>query len=89
METLLLFLLGNILLLLLLLGNILLVLLLFISLLLYDFFLNSLLSSSLRATTNAILLNGTFGMTFGTSNCSKHSIVKKEFQKIHRPCRPP
>lgn len=42
----------------------------------YIFKKNSLVSSSLRATTNAILLNATFGMTFGTSNCSQHSIVK-------------
>ncbi|MCO4792212.1 MAG: DUF3015 family protein [Bacteriovoracaceae bacterium] len=43
---------------------------------------NSLVSSSLRATTNAMLLN-TLGMTFGTSNCSQHSIVKTEKEAIH------
>lgn len=44
---------------------------------------NSLISSTLRATTNAIFLNATFGMTFGTSNCSKHSIVKNDMKAIH------
>jgi len=44
---------------------------------------NSLLSSSIRATTNAILIPSvTLGMTFGTSNCSKHSIVKLEKERI-------
>jgi len=49
----------------------------------YIFKKNSLVSSSLRATTNAILLNATFGMTFGTSNCSQHSIVKTEKEAIY------
>ncbi|TNF25990.1 MAG: DUF3015 domain-containing protein [Deltaproteobacteria bacterium] len=49
----------------------------------YIFKKNSLVSSSLRATTNAILLNATFGMTFGTSNCSQHSIVKVEKEAIY------
>jgi hypothetical protein len=49
----------------------------------YIFKKNSLISSSLRATTNAIFLNATFGMTFGTSNCSKHSIVKNDMKAIH------
>lgn len=44
---------------------------------------NSLVSSTLRATTNAFFLNATFGMTFGTSNCSKHSIVKNDMKAIH------
>ncbi len=48
----------------------------------YIFKKNSLISSSLRATTNAMLLN-TIGMTFGTSNCSKHSIVKNDMKAIH------
>lgn len=44
---------------------------------------NSLLSSSIRATTNGILVpTVTFGMTFGTSNCQKHSIVKLEKERI-------
>lgn len=37
----------------------------------------SLLSSSTRSTTNAFLPN-TFSMTFGTSGCAQHSIVKKD-----------
>jgi len=49
----------------------------------YIFKKNSLVSSTLRATTNAIFLNATFGMTFGTSNCSKHSIVKNDMKAIH------
>lgn len=48
----------------------------------YIFKKNSLVSSSLRATTNALLLN-TVGMTFGTSNCSQHSIVKTEKEAIY------
>jgi hypothetical protein len=43
---------------------------------------NSLVSSSLRATTNVSFLN-TVGMTFGTSNCSKHSIVQNDKKTIH------
>lgn len=39
---------------------------------------NSLVSSTLRTTTNGIFFNNTFGMTFGTSNCQQHSIVMKE-----------
>ena len=36
----------------------------------------SLVSSTLRSTTNAVLLpTTTFGMTFGTSNCAQHKIV--------------
>lgn len=48
----------------------------------YVFKDNSLISSALRATTNATFLS-TIGMTFGTSNCSKHSIVQKEREAIH------
>jgi len=43
---------------------------------------NSLVSSSLRATTNAIFLNS-IAMTFGTSGCAKHSIVKNEAKQLH------
>ena len=43
----------------------------------------SLLSSAIRGTTNAILVpTVTLGMTFGTSKCSKHSIVKKEMENL-------
>lgn len=50
----------------------------------YVFKNNSLVSSSLRATTNGILMPlQTLGMTFGTSNCSKHSIVKNEKRSLH------
>ena len=38
---------------------------------------NSLVSSSLRSTTNAIALN-TIAMTSGTSGCAKHDIVLKQ-----------
>lgn len=45
---------------------------------------NSILSSSLRATTNGILVpTVTIGMTFGTSNCAKHKIVKSEKEGLH------
>lgn len=44
---------------------------------------NSLVSSTLRGTTNSLFFNNTFGMTFGTSNCSKHSIVKNEKEQIY------
>ena len=47
----------------------------------YLFKKNSLVSSSLRATTNGLFFNSTFGMTFGTSNCTKHDIVKKEMEQ--------
>lgn len=44
---------------------------------------NSLLSSSIRGTTNSILVpTVTFGMTFGTSGCAKHSIVKADKERI-------
>lgn len=45
---------------------------------------NSLISSALRATTNSVLFPvTTIGMTVGTSNCSKHKIVKKEMESLH------
>jgi len=40
----------------------------------------SLLSSAVRSTTNVILPN-TFSMTFGTSGCTKHSVVKNESEQ--------
>jgi hypothetical protein len=43
---------------------------------------NSLISSSLRASTNATFLNSV-GMTLGTSGCAKHSIVKNDAKGIH------
>lgn len=50
----------------------------------YLFKKNSLVSSSLRATTNGVLYPVvTIGMTFGTSNCTRHSIVKKEKESLH------
>lgn len=45
---------------------------------------NSLVSSALRATTNNFLFPVvTFGMTTGTSNCTKHQIVMKEKESLH------
>lgn len=45
---------------------------------------NSLVSSALRATTNGIFgLTVTIGMTVGTSNCTKHKIVKTEQKTLH------
>lgn len=45
---------------------------------------NSLVSSSLRATTNGALFPVyTIGMTVGTSNCTKHSIVLNEKKSLH------
>ena len=44
---------------------------------------NTLVSSSLRMTTNGLFFNQTFGMTSGTSNCARHSIVKNESKGIH------
>lgn len=41
----------------------------------------SLLSSSIRATTNSYLPN-TFSMTSGTSGCAKHSIVKNDEKAV-------
>lgn len=50
----------------------------------YVFKDNSLLSSSLRSTTNGVLVPVvTIGMTVGTSNCTKHSIVKNEKRSLH------
>lgn len=50
----------------------------------YLFKNNSLVSSALRTTTNSVLgPTVTLGMTFGTSNCSKHSIVKNEMKSLH------
>src|SRR3989338_10205309 len=44
---------------------------------------NSILSSALRATTNAILLpTVTIGMTLGTSGCTQHTWVKYEQQNL-------
>ena len=45
---------------------------------------NSLVSSSLRATTNGMLApTTTIGMTLGTSNCSQHKIVLNEKKSLH------
>lgn len=45
---------------------------------------NSILSSALRATTNAILFPvTTIGMTFGTSNCTQHKLVLHEKRSLH------
>jgi hypothetical protein len=43
---------------------------------------NSLVSSALRASTNATFLN-TVAMTSGTSGCAQHSIVKNDKADIH------
>lgn len=43
---------------------------------------NSLVSSAIRTTTNAVLPN-TFSMTFGTSGCQKHSVVKNESEQMY------
>lgn len=50
----------------------------------YLFKNNSLISSALRATTNGFLFPATsLGMTFGTSNCTRHGIVNKEKETLH------
>lgn len=50
----------------------------------YVFKENSILSSSLRVTTNAIFFpTTTLGMTLGTSNCSKHKLVRTEKESLH------
>ena len=50
----------------------------------YIFKENSLLSSALRATTNGILFPVvTIGMTFGTSNCTRHKLVQKEKESLY------
>jgi len=44
----------------------------------------SLVSSSLRSTTDGVLWpTVTGGMTSGTSNCSKHSIVREDKESLH------
>ena len=43
---------------------------------------NSLVSSFVRALTNATFLNS-FAMTSGTSNCQKHDLVKKDKMPTH------
>ena len=44
----------------------------------------SLVSSALRATTNGILFPvSTLGMTFGTSNCTQHKLVRTEKESLH------
>src|SRR4051794_31289808 len=44
----------------------------------------SIVSSALRATTNGILFPVyTFGMTFGTSNCTQHKLVLKEKESLY------
>lgn len=49
----------------------------------YLFKKNSLVSSALRATTNGILIPvTTLGMTFGTSRCTRHSLVKTEHESL-------
>lgn len=42
----------------------------------------SLLSSAFRSTTNVVLPN-TFSMTFGTSGCAQHSVVKNEREQMY------
>jgi hypothetical protein len=50
----------------------------------YIFKENSLLSSALRATTNGMLFPAvTIGMTFGTSNCTRHKLVQKEKESLY------
>lgn len=45
---------------------------------------NSMVSSALRWVTNAALFPvSTLGMTFGTSNCTKHKLVLKEQESLH------
>lgn len=45
---------------------------------------NSIVSSSLRATTNGIFFpTTTIGMTIGTSNCTRHKIVLHEKKSLH------
>jgi hypothetical protein len=45
---------------------------------------NSLVSSSLRSTTNGMLFPVyTIGMTIGTSNCTQHKLVLKEQESLH------
>lgn len=50
----------------------------------YIFKDTSIVSSSLRATTNGFLWpTTTVGMTLGTSNCAKHSIVLQQKAALH------
>ncbi len=50
----------------------------------YIFKDNSLVSSTLRSITHGILWPvTTLGMTFGTSNCSKHKIVDNSKRSLH------
>ncbi|MBX7232098.1 MAG: DUF3015 domain-containing protein [Bdellovibrionales bacterium] len=50
----------------------------------YLFKENSLVSSSFRSTTNGFLFPVvTFGMTFGTSNCTQHKLVLKEKESLY------
>ena len=42
----------------------------------------SLLSSAIRASTNATFLNS-IAMTLGTSGCARHDLVKNEKREIH------
>ena len=45
---------------------------------------NSILSSSLRVTTNGLLFpTTTIGMTIGSSNCSRHKLVLTEKESLH------
>lgn len=45
---------------------------------------NSLVSSFLRSITNAFLFpTTTVGMTFGTSNCTRHKLVQTEQESLH------
>ena len=45
---------------------------------------NSIISSALRATTNAFFFpTTTIGMTLGTSNCTQHKLVLNEKRSLH------
>jgi hypothetical protein len=45
---------------------------------------NTMLSSVGRAITNSVLFPiSTLGMTFGTSNCAKHSLVEEHKRSLH------
>lgn len=44
---------------------------------------NTLLSSTLRVTTNQVFLTQYLGVTSGTSGCSRHDIVMNEKAHIH------
>ena len=50
----------------------------------YVFQDNSIISSALRATTNAFFFpTTTIGMTLGTSNCTQHKLVLNEKRSLH------